>query len=442
MLKNDKRIDFREDRLRNIRNCHGVLFSRIKKGDLKMYYLIHILYGLFFALSLLGYALLYKTKTKLPICFFPVTAISGMTVTVYLFGLVGFLKAGCFIVVIGGWLCLWFYRNWRNIKEIITDWSVIFAVFAVVWLFIITRHSGLSHWDDFTHWYRICKAMNYDGTYPITPDIDYYTYVPGSATWIYLVTRFIGFSVSNCFFAQNILYIACLMCLFASIEKIDNFKIRISSVFVILLSCFLLLSINYSIYELLIDTLVSLISLSVLIITIDTSDYRKIVIPLFLIFSFMAIIKNACILFIVITLIIAGKKFSFSKKQWFKNFIFLFLIPFVFYRLYFIRTSIFYNNVGAASQDASLSRFYALMQEKGWENICNIIRNFILHTIDIGNDSGVTVCYLWLVFFIIFLLCIRLFKDYMNNKGQKVLDDLSKNLKKSHNCWSSNNYNL
>ena len=49
----------------------------------------------------------------------------------------------------------------------------------------------------------------------------------------------------------------------------------------------------------------------------------------------------------------------------------------------FIRTSIFYNNVGAASQDASLSRFYALMQEKGWENICNIIRNFILHTIDI-----------------------------------------------------------
>ena len=89
-----------------------------------MYYIIHIFYGLILAAAILGYALLWKAKTKLPICFFPITAISGMTVCVYIFGLLGFLKIGCVVVTLGGFLCLWRYRSWHNIKSIFCDWSI------------------------------------------------------------------------------------------------------------------------------------------------------------------------------------------------------------------------------------------------------------------------------------------------------------------------------
>lgn len=429
MLKNDKRIDFREDRLRNIRNCHGVLFSRIKKGDLKMYYLIHILYGLFFALSLLGYALLYKTKTKLPICFFPVTAISGMTVTVYLFGLVGFLKAGCFIVVIGGWLCLWFYRNWRNIKEIITDWSVIFAVFAVVWLFIITRHSGLSHWDDFTHWYRICKAMNYDGTYPITPDIKFYTYVPGTATWIYIVTRFIGFNVSNCFFAQGILNICCLICMFSAIENIKEIREKLLATLVIGISGIIFLSFDISTYALPVDTLVGLSALTVLIISVYAQRIEDIIWLVSCAFLFMSIIKNSCLLFIMITLIFLGIKFSFSKRQWLKYFCFWGIIPFILHRLYFIRASIFYSDVAEASQNISLSRFYMLFNEKDKEILLEVTKNFLIKITDVNGDKSITTIYILAMIFIVIYTMISSFSTFIFPLNQKYLMDFSKRIR-------------
>ena len=165
-------------------------------------------------LAVLGYACLYQRKSKLPLCFFPITGVSGMTVLVYIFGIAGFLKAGCYVVAGCGVLLLLRYGSRASLKAVLTDAGMLFTVGAVVWMFVITRGTMLSHIDDSTHWYRICNAMDCEGAYPSTPDIRFYTYVPGTATWIYFVTRFIGFSIPNCLFAQNALNVLCLTAFF------------------------------------------------------------------------------------------------------------------------------------------------------------------------------------------------------------------------------------
>lgn len=395
-----------------------------------MYYLIHFLYGLILASSLLGYALFYKAKSKLPICFFPIIAISGITVFIYLFGLLGFLKLGCIFVTSVGFFCLARFFNWEKIKEIMTDWSILFGVFSVIWLFVITRHSGLAHYDDFSHWYRICKVMNYDGTYPATPDVSFYTYVPGTATWIYFVTRFIGFSVSNCFFSQGILNIACLLCFFAVFENVKCIKEKIIFVVIIGLTGILLCCINYSTYELLVDTVLALVPMAAMIILLSSYDIKETGIPICLILAFAALIKNSCLLFVIVTFIVALKKFKFTNRDKIKYVCFWLGIPFVLYRLYFIRASVYYPNSGEAAQNMSLSRFWALMNEKGLNTILDVIKNYFSRITDIGNDRGVTVCYLWIIIFIVIYAVIRTSLYLLPEKRKTVICSLATRFKK------------
>lgn len=394
-----------------------------------MYYIIHIFYGLILAAAILGYALLWKAKTKLPICFFPITAISGMTVCVYIFGLLGFLKIGCVVVTLGGFLCLWRYRSWHNIKSIFCDWSIWFYIFATIWLFLVTRHSCLAHYDDFSHWYRICKAMNYDGTYPTTPDIKFYTYVPGTATWIYLVTRFIGFSVSNCFFSQGLINIACLLCFFSAITKFNNKIICLIISVIIILVGIMSWSFIDSTYTLLVDSLVGLMPLATLIIILYADNIKQLALPICLISAYIAIVKNSCLLFLLITLVLCGIMYKFNKRQWLKYISLWGFIPFVLYRLYFFRASIYYSDIVESNHAASVNRFYVLIQEKGIENILSITKNFFIRITDINNGGGITICYfLFVVFFLIFAI-IKSFRNLITKDKRSFCDNLAIKMK-------------
>lgn len=389
-----------------------------------MYYIIHIFYGLILAAAILGYALLWKAKTKLPICFFPITAISGMTVCVYIFGLLGFLKIGCVVVTLGGFLCLWRYSSWHNIKSIFCDWSIWFYIFATIWLFFITRHSGLSHIDDYNHWYRICKAMNYDNTYPITPDIRFYTYVPGTATWIYLLTRFIGFNVSNCFFAQGILNISCLLSFFSVFNNKNNEKYKYLVLFNICLASILLCAIDISTYALLVDTVVAFVPLAALVIVLSEPNIKELTIPLCLLLSFAAIIKNSCLFFVFVTIIIVGFKYNL-KKHWFKYIVLCLCVPILIYEAYFVRSSFYYAGMTEASQNISISRFVSLMHEKGYDTILSICKKFFLQITDIGNDTGVTICFFWFIVFLIIYFCAKSLQTFDSSKQRKEYSKLN-----------------
>ena len=128
--------------------------------------------------SVLGYAMLYQ-KRRHPLCFFPITAVSGLTIAIYFAGIVNLLKPACYGMVFLGLVLLLRYFSFDRLRKIAADQSILFVALSAVWLYGVTRGAMLSHYDDGSHWYRICKAMNAENAFPTTPDIHFHGYVPG-----------------------------------------------------------------------------------------------------------------------------------------------------------------------------------------------------------------------------------------------------------------------
>lgn len=96
----------------------------------------------------------------------------------------GSLQMGWYLVILSGMLLLLRFFSLEGLKRICSDWSIVFCVVVGVIMHAATGGQMLYHWDDGSHWYRMCKALYFDGHYPTTPDIVYYDYVPGTATWV------------------------------------------------------------------------------------------------------------------------------------------------------------------------------------------------------------------------------------------------------------------
>ena len=332
-------------------------------------------------LAVLGYACLYQRKSKLSLCFFPITGVSGMTVLVYIFGIAGFLKAGCYVVAGCGVLLLLRYGSRASLKAVLTDAGMLFTVGAVVWMFVITRGTMLSHIDDSTHWYRICNAMDCEGAYPSTPDIRFYTYVPGTATWIYFVTRFIGFSIPNCLFAQNALNVLCLTAFFCLPGQSESRAYKAAVSVLIILLGIVLGAMDVSTYVLLVDTTLGLVALSALVLLLNQGDKDEAFIPLCMVFSFLAIIKNSALLLILLTVFLGMRERRISRKHLGAEFVGWIAIPLLVFLLYSIRATLVYGQTAGASQSLSISRMTQLFLEKNPERILEIVKSFIGRTV-------------------------------------------------------------
>ena len=150
-------------------------------------------------LSFVGYYTAYKTFIKGHSSFYPMIYTALAVLFVYFVGLFGLISIAPIIFALGGTILLPITVLYRRKKGSDALWCVsdlyvsIFIVLGIIWGYVVTRRIGLSHPDDFSHWFRICKVINDEELYPHTSDIRYPMYLPGTATWIYFFTRFVGF---------------------------------------------------------------------------------------------------------------------------------------------------------------------------------------------------------------------------------------------------------
>ena len=132
-------------------------------------------------LSFAGFYLSYRTFIKDNPALFPILFIAGVSVISYVFGLVGLLKAGYFIVIVAGILLIplaifkQIKAGNKNIFKLFMEPSLLFLLTGFIWAFVITRNVGLSHPDDFSHWYKICKVLHGDNAFPTNIDIRFTT---------------------------------------------------------------------------------------------------------------------------------------------------------------------------------------------------------------------------------------------------------------------------
>ncbi|MBO6113244.1 MAG: hypothetical protein J6P45_09390 [Lachnospiraceae bacterium] len=310
-------------------------------------------------ISVWGYFVFYRIKLKLSPYFFPISFISFASIIVYLGGLCNRLKDGGYAVIIIGLLAGAFgglllikSRKTIAVKSIIREPALWFLIISVIWAYVITGTMTISHADDFGHWYRLCKIMNYDGGFIDAPDLEYRTYVPGTAVWIFFVTRFIGFSIHKCFFSQSLIYIACGTACFCIFEKQCVDREKLLGCMSIAIGFVISLTLDVGVYELLVDAVVATVAFTELLL-VARGKGRGVYLQFLLIMSFAALIKTSSILFCFFTVIVwaikEGRKLNEEGESkagyvWFKAIV-TFAVPIIFSSLYKLSLN-YYHKIG------------------------------------------------------------------------------------------------
>lgn len=380
-----------------------------------------------FAVSLIGYYWAYRFFCDADEAFFPVIYISAMTVVTYLSGLLGFLQAGVLAAEVTGvillLLTLIMKREKLTLKNVLDGFinpTSIMMLIGIVWAYVITRNVGLSHSDDYNHWYRICRAMSVENSYPSTPDIRFTTYPPGTATWIYFFTRTDGFSVPNCFWAQSILNLSGCCALFHAVSKASAFKEKAVKMVMIAVTSAFLCSLNLSTYTLVVDTCLGIIAVAAAIYMLNADFTRKrSVVTVIVLLTFLNLIKISGVLFeifvLFLYLLLRGRRSRITVKGALTGFA-VSVVPAVIAILYRIRNSQVYTNIGSSEQAISLERFISIFASKSNEDISLYTMTFIKALDPINALPQIAVLY----YCLFAVLVLALFKKDARNTLKKI----------------------
>lgn len=266
-----------------------------------MYYLILFMRLTAFFLSNLGFWELLRRKTQINIYFLPSLTIAIQTTILFFAGLLNILKGTTYLL----WGCglallIFFITNDRNVKFINNYKKVGFVylvISAAIMLFYV-RGKIFTHHDDFSHWALVVKQMLSTNRYPNFEDtiITFQEYPLGSSTYIYYFAKLVGKNESLQMFAQIYTMLTCLLPIF-----IYTKKNQILSCGTMLFITNFLFVYNINVTDLLVDTLLPLVSMcSLLYVYRYSVNFAKYHIELWLsIFYMIQIIqiKNSGIFF-------------------------------------------------------------------------------------------------------------------------------------------------
>ena len=294
-------------------------------------------------------------------------------------------------------------------------------------MFIVTRNANPTHPDDFSHWLRICKTLYFDNSLPVTPEIDYLTYPPGAAVWIYIVTKTIGYSTGNCYFAQVIVNLAAC-CLFFGITADHSPKVKLVNRIMLGLcaGAFFVFSnaIIGRIYELSVDCVLGLVALAAVLFILSMRDNLTDYISLILLLVFLALIKIPGILFVIYAAafyLIIKKRRKISRFKTGIDIVLLAVVPVMFIVFYSLRNNLLYSDVGMSEQAFSVQRFLSLYYEKDPELIRSVIENVLLNSVNIFGPGAARIIYIWASF--TGLLCLFIYdkKVLKTSKSDSLL---------------------
>jgi len=352
--------------------------------------------------AVLGYSMFYQRR-RLPLCYFPITVVSGIGIVLYVAGFAGLLKIAGYVVLLPGILALACCCTKERLKALFSDVSLWFCVFAAIWMFVITRGVMLSHYDEGTHWYRISKVLCYEHAYPTTPDILFSEYVPGCALWVYFITRFIGFSIPNAMFAQNLLNVSAVTVLFCAVPKEKGFWWKVFSLLLITLIGVLLCSLTVSTYTLLVDVQVGLFALGAILFVLEHGNRKEAFISIALILGFLALMKTSAIFFIGLILIWACLWHRFKKGERIVCFCGWGVMPVLLYSAYVLRSKL--AGYGSA-QSVSVERYASIFGSKSLEQIIQISKKFFYAMLP-GQVEGANAVYAALLLLILLFVCLK-----------------------------------
>ncbi|MFY9901586.1 MAG: hypothetical protein WAK52_03165 [Trichococcus sp.] len=166
-------------------------------------------------------------------------------------------------------------------------------------------------YDDFTHWGLVVKEMlmwDHLPNFTSTSAIAHQAYPPGTAVVLYFVSKILGDTESVRLYAQALVTLSCISPLASFMTKR-----KYMGWLLIIPATLYLLSGNLGIIALTVDTLLSLLGIAgtaILAYYYKEKKLEEAILPLVLITSYLNIVKNSGILFV---LILAGIFFAMIK---------------------------------------------------------------------------------------------------------------------------------
>ena len=363
-----------------------------------------------FILTVIGCFAFHTFVLNKKVSAFPLLFIAVSVLWIYLFGLIGFLEAGLYSAFAAGLILLLIsvvkiVKNPTKIKwRSFIDPSVVFLVLGCVISFVIIGTRGLSVPDDFSHWFRISKIMYYDNSYPVTPEIRYLSYPPGTATWIYMFTKAFGFNVRNCLLAQTIMVLSSF-CPFFGLISMKGAAAKRASLYLFVFSSFVVLSmVTLSVSDLTVDSVLGFVALACLVTAMNGVNDRSDYVILLILVSLLALIKTASAFFIVMVLTAyLHKSRDLDKTARALRSALLVALPVCLVLLYFLRNSCFYGDIGSSAQGFSMERYSDLFRDKSPELVMTTVVNIFLQSLLFVNGFP-QVTLVWLSFLGIFIL--------------------------------------
>lgn len=359
--------------------------------------------GLVAIISFIGITCFGSEKLNIRRNVAPVWTASCIVFILYAFAITGYLQVGLMgSYIVGGIMFLLMVKDWRNLRQQIVILLMVGLI--SVYIYFVTRGSLNAAWDDFSHWFRMAKAVYYDNNLPTTLDIHFRTYVPGTALWIYYVTKGIGFSSANCFFAQNVLSVMCLLSIFGGLDFVtkesDVLKKTMKAGIVLLMSV-CLLAVTCGVFELQVDTVIPLFAL-VLFNSIENDGSLVEILP---IIGMLILVKNTSILFAIILVVYLIN----SKKLISKKVVYGFasgVIVLIYLVAWNIRGKMVYGEMfNESSQSISLRRYLQLLGENK-DNLIVIIKNFF-QKLFVSNSEEYAILWISICTYIIYYIILK-----------------------------------
>lgn len=174
--------------------------------------------------SMAGWALFLRRRWALHPAFLPAVLCGGVISALFFAGVWHLFTPMVWALTLGG-AGLFAYQLVDMLKKntLLADLrsllspGLIFFFVMIAFCALRTRGTALSSIDEYKHWGLILKNMNLENQLPSWQShyMIFQNYPPGSALFIYYITRFIGFSESRALLAQAILSTACVITPFA-----------------------------------------------------------------------------------------------------------------------------------------------------------------------------------------------------------------------------------
>lgn len=316
-----------------------------------------------------------------------------VTYSLYAFGIINFVYM--------------LYKDREILKKFVFDKDIIFVFFLLLFISIFYIKLHPIHYDNFTHWAKIVRSMFVNNSLPNFNDtsIEFKSYQPGTACFIYFVSLALGKTEGVMCVAQTYIFVvfSCSLLLLIRKRYVNNNLLRL----LLLIFIVFMGTVCVPFYDLLVDNIISVVMISCCVVAFVFLKNTKKMFWLLVPFSiYLTIIKNSGIIFAgynCLFLLISAIKFNKKDIRYcvYLGFICLF-------SLYLWQHHVVYafgSSALLAKHSLSLANFKTTLVSKGTDGIINFIIIYFNNFLDIANNINQLLMFsvnLLFVFMIIF----------------------------------------